>query len=121
MARAGQWTADEDSKLNDAVQMHGSKNWVTVAALIPDRTSDQCGIRWRDVVDPSIGRAMARVGQWKADEDKKLNHAVQTHGGKNWGAIAALVPGRTKTQCRGRWHHGPASCPETRASGRTGS
>jgi hypothetical protein len=25
------------------------------------------------------------------------------HGGKSWGAIAALVPGRTKGQCHSRW------------------
>jgi hypothetical protein len=29
---------------------------------------------------------------------------VQTHGAKDWPAIAALVPGRTQTQCRQRWH-----------------
>jgi hypothetical protein len=28
--------------------------------------------------------------------------AVQTHGGKNWGAIAALVPGRGESQCYSR-------------------
>jgi hypothetical protein len=30
------------------------------------------------------------------DGDKKLKNAVPTLGGKNWKAIAALVPGRTK-------------------------
>jgi hypothetical protein len=25
------------------------------------------------------------------------------HGGKSWDAIARLVPGRTKLQCRNRW------------------
>jgi hypothetical protein len=38
------------------------------------------------------------------DEDDKLKDAVQTHDGKNWNAIAALVPGRTKKQCWGRWN-----------------
>jgi hypothetical protein len=33
-----------------------------------------------------------------------LKDAVQTHGGKNWGLIAALVLGRTKSQCKSRWH-----------------
>jgi hypothetical protein len=32
-----------------------------------------------------------------------LKDAVLTHCGKKWGAIAALVPGRTKAQCYGRW------------------
>jgi hypothetical protein len=46
-----------------------------------------------------------RTGKWAADEDSKLKDAVKTHGCKNWGAIAALVPGRTKSQCWNRWHY----------------
>jgi hypothetical protein len=103
MARAGKWTEDEDSKLNDAVQMHGSKNWVTVAALVPGRTNIQCGDRWHHALDRSTDPAMARAGKWTAVEDRKVKGAVQTHGGKDWAAIAALVPGRTKQQCRDRW------------------
>jgi hypothetical protein len=34
--------------------------------------------------------------------DIKLKNAVQTHGCKDWGAVAALVPGRTKKQCYNR-------------------
>jgi hypothetical protein len=33
-----------------------------------------------------------------------LKDAVLAHGGKNWEEITALVPGRTKSQCRNRWH-----------------
>jgi hypothetical protein len=47
-------------------------------------------------LDPSIGGASGRTGKWTAVEDSKLKNAVQTHGGKNWCAIAALVPGRTE-------------------------
>jgi hypothetical protein len=32
--RTGQWTEDEKSKLKDAVQMHGGKDWFAVAALV---------------------------------------------------------------------------------------
>jgi hypothetical protein len=31
--------------------------------------------------------------------------AVQTHGGKNWRVIGALMASRTKLQCRGRWRN----------------
>jgi hypothetical protein len=49
----------------------------------------------------------------------KMKNAAQTHGCKNWGAIAALVPGRTKIQCRNRWYN--AFNPSIdRASGRKG-
>jgi myb proto-oncogene protein len=101
--RTGKWVEDEDSKLKDAVQTHGDKNWVTISALVPGRTKKQCSDRWRDTLNPSIGRANGREGKWTPVEDSKLNDAVQTHDCKNWAAITALVPGRARTQCRSRW------------------
>jgi hypothetical protein len=100
------WTTDEDSKLKDAVQTHyGDKNWVTISALVPGRTKKQCSDRWHDTLDPSSGRGSRRKGKWAEEEDSKLKDAVKTHGGQNWGAIAALVQGRTKIQCKNRWHN----------------
>jgi hypothetical protein len=51
-------------------------------------------------IDPTT----ARAGKWSEDEDKKLKDSVKTHRGKDWAAIAALVPGRTKKQCWKRWN-----------------
>jgi hypothetical protein len=34
-----------------------------------------------------------------------LKYAVEMHGGKDWVAIAALVPYRSKSQCHKRWHN----------------
>jgi hypothetical protein len=117
--RTGVWAEDEDIKLRDAVQTHGDKNWAAIAALVPGRTKQQCRSRWIDVLDPIIGRANGRTGKWAEDEDSKLKDAVQTHGGKDWAAIAAMVPGRTKIQCRNRWYD--ALDPIIgRANGRTG-
>jgi hypothetical protein len=104
-ARAGKWTADEDSKLKDAVQTHSGKNWGAIAALVPGRTKVQCRDRWHQVLDPNIDGANERTGKWTEKEDIKLKNAVQTYGGKNWGAIAALVPGRMRGKCYYRWHH----------------
>jgi hypothetical protein len=108
-ARTGTWTAAEDKMLKDAVLAHGGKNWGAIAARVPGRTKVQCTGRWRDALDPSIGSTTARAGSWTEDEDKMLKDAVPTHGGKHWGAIAELVPGRTKVQCRNRWRKGVAS------------
>jgi hypothetical protein len=55
-------------------------------------------------VDPSIDLATGRTGTWTAVEESKLKDAVTTYGGKNWVAISALLPGRTKMQCYQRWH-----------------
>jgi hypothetical protein len=101
-ARAGKWTADEDKKLRDGVREHGGKNWKAIAAQVPGRTQIQCSKRWWDTLVYNIDPTLA--GKWTVDEDRKLKDVVGEHGGKNWKAIAALVPGRTKNQCRGRWH-----------------
>jgi hypothetical protein len=50
-------------------------------------------------LDPGIDRAM---GKWTAAEDAKLIDAVSKYG-KDWAAVAALVPGRANMQCRSRW------------------
>jgi hypothetical protein len=90
--------------LNAAVQTHGGKNWKKIAAMVPGRTKKQCRDRWRNVFDPSIALTAGNTGTWAEDEDLKLKAAVQTHGGKNWNKIAAMVPGRTKSQCHIRWY-----------------
>jgi myb proto-oncogene protein len=98
------WKEDEDIKLKAAVQNHGDKNWVAIAALVSGRTKEQCRYRWLSALDPSIALTAGCTGRWKEDEDIKLKAAVHTYGGKNWVAIAALVPDRTKIQCLSRWH-----------------
>jgi hypothetical protein len=116
----GTWTKVEDVKLKDAVQTHSAKNWAAIAALVPGRTLSQCWSRWHHVLDPRINRTNRRTGPWTEDEDIKLKDAVQTHGGKNWGAIAALVPGRVESQCSSRWQH--VLTPNIdHATGRTGT
>jgi hypothetical protein len=102
--RKGTWTEDEDNKLKNAVQMHGCKDWVAISALVPGRTKRQCCNRWENALNPSIALTAGRKGKWTVDEDKKLKDAVTMHGGKKWDAIATLVPGRAKKQCRDRWH-----------------
>jgi hypothetical protein len=90
----GKWTEDEDNRLEKAIEMRGCKDWAAIASLVPGRTKIQCWNRWKDTLDSNIDRANGRTGSWAEDEDLKLKAAVQTHGGKNWNKIAALVPGR---------------------------
>jgi hypothetical protein len=100
----GSWTPDEDTKLKTAVQMHVRNDWEAIARLIPRRTNTQCRDRWRKHLNLRSAQTAERAGNWTPDEDTKLKDAVHIHGGKNWDAIARLVPGRTKKQCCGRWH-----------------
>jgi hypothetical protein len=108
----GRWTPEEDVKLTSAItntckKKWGKKDridWAAVAALVPTRTGKQCWSRWHAALDPKIDQTDGRSGAWTADEDAKLQGALQLHGGKDWIAITALVPGRTKMQYTGRWN-----------------
>jgi hypothetical protein len=121
------WAPEEDTKLTSAVtNTHKKKwgkeyktDWVAVAAMVPGRMEIQCYHRWRDALDSSIDRANGRTSKWTADECSKLKGAVEKHGGKDWAAIALLVPGRTQIQCHSRWRDTLYPSID-RANGRTG-
>jgi hypothetical protein len=98
--KAGQWTPEEDSNQIEVVKKHGN-HWVAVAPMVRSRTSEQCRSRWTHILDPANGNKHEPRRLWKL-EDVKLTDAVKKHG-KNWVAIAAIVPGRTNVQCRQRW------------------
>jgi hypothetical protein len=105
IARAGKWTADEDSMLKDAVEKHNGKDWAAISELVPGRTKTQCWHRWHGALDSKSDETIARVGEkWTKEEDSTLKDAVEKHNGKDWTAISALVPGRTKQQCMSRWY-----------------
>jgi 3-keto-L-gulonate-6-phosphate decarboxylase len=96
--KVGKWTPEENTKLAEAVKRHGT-DWVAVAALVPGRMNNQCCQRWTDTLDPDIGKKGVK---WTQEENTKLIEAVKKHG-TAWVAVAALVHGRTKKQCRRRW------------------
>jgi hypothetical protein len=64
------------------------------------------------VMDYCIDPAAARTGKWTSEEDKRLTSAVTSTREKkrgkkyspDWVAISTQVPGRTRAQCRNRWH-----------------
>jgi myb proto-oncogene protein len=118
--RTGKWTAAEDKTLKDGVRAHGGNNWKAITALVVGRTQKQCHSRWYNTLVSNNDLTTALAGKWTTDEDKKLKDAVREHSGKNWKAIAALVPGRTKGQCSNRWHSNlvskidPTTAPGTR-------
>jgi hypothetical protein len=116
--RTDTWTTEDDNKLKDAVEKHGDKNWDAITVLLPGRTKVQCWSRWHVAVDPRIDRTAPRTGPWTKDEDDKLKKAAEKYGGKNWDAVAALVPSRTRSQCTGRWHD--TLDPSIRKTERTG-
>jgi hypothetical protein len=112
------WTTDDDIKLKNGVEKHGDENWDAITKMLPARTKIQCWSRWHVAVDPRIDRTTPRTGRWTKEEDNKLKIAAEKYGGKNWDAVALLVPTRTRSQCTGRWHD--ALDPSIQQTGRTG-
>jgi hypothetical protein len=53
--------------------------------------------------NPGIPTTDTVRGSWTSHEDDLLRAAVQRLGTSHWDAIAAVVKGRTATQCRERW------------------
>jgi hypothetical protein len=100
---SGKWTSEEDAKLIGAVTKCGT-NWIEVATGVPGRTKVQCSNRWANLGPVTINGDNAATGKWKKSEDVKMIEAVKKCG-KDWVAVAALVPGRTNAQCCRRWAH----------------
>jgi myb proto-oncogene protein len=95
----GKWTPAEDAKLVNAVKKHSKDGWVAVAAMVTSRTYIQCRQRWVGNLDPAKRK---KPGKWSTQEGTKLKEAVKKHG-KDWVAVADLVPGRSNAQWRERW------------------
>ncbi|KAF0699876.1 Aste57867_9586 [Aphanomyces stellatus] len=93
------WTPEEDDMLRQAVETHGERNWKSIAEIVPGRNHTQCLQRWTKVLAPGLIK-----GHWRPDEDDVLRQLV-AEGRKNWGQVAARIPGRTSKQCRERWYN----------------
>jgi myb proto-oncogene protein len=70
--------------------------------MVPGRTNGACCNRGSKYLGPTIDSV-----KWTVEEDAKLTGAVKEHGGNDWAAVAAMVPGRTNKQCHYRWASDP--------------
>jgi hypothetical protein len=59
----------------------------------------------QEFVLPQIGFPSQLVirGAWQTREDELLRDAVTRFGLYRWNSVAAVIPGRSPTQCRERW------------------
>ncbi|CAN0907093.1 Transcription factor MYB3R-4 [Linum grandiflorum] len=96
----GQWTAEEDEILRQAVHRFKGKNWKKIAECFKDRTDVQCLHRWQKVLNPELVK-----GPWSKEEDEIIVAMVRKYGPKKWSTIAQHLPGRIGKQCRERWHN----------------
>ncbi|KAI9243651.1 hypothetical protein BY458DRAFT_551810 [Sporodiniella umbellata] len=75
------WSPEEDDLLLKAIETHG-KDWVSVAALVPERSPTQCSYRWRRVL-----RYPNRNDQPLSDSEKTLLWEGYQMFGPNWQVI----------------------------------
>jgi S-ribosylhomocysteine lyase LuxS involved in autoinducer biosynthesis len=90
------------SQMIDTVATASHTDWVVVAS-----TSSATVASLEELSIWKQGEKVAeltesRTGKWKLEEDAKLTEAVKKHG-KNWIAVASMVPGRTNRQCYTKW------------------
>ncbi|KAL7267877.1 myb-like DNA-binding protein bas1 [Rhizina undulata] len=93
------WTAEEDKQLRNAVLREKSRpvKWDLVASSLPRRSKKECRKRWHYIMMEAV-----RKGEWKPEEDERLNSAIQKHG-NNWCSVAQVVMTRDDIECKRRW------------------
>lgn len=118
------WTAEDDQRLEAAVEEHmrqkqydeeqgirprsttnspSIKSWAEIArTAFPNGRFNKaaCSSRWRTLRRPKTNR-----GQWSQSEDKLLLQIVQEVGQDRWPLIAERIGSRTAKQCRERWNN----------------
>lgn len=62
----------------------------------------ECGMR-NSVISSSKKARNSYASRWTKEQDEALRVAVDKFEGRNWKAIAELVPGRDHVQCLQRW------------------
>lgn len=94
------WTFEEEKKLYELVCKYNEHNWIAIAnELDTHRTPYMCLEHYQKLYNVSLVNA-----KWSEDEDQLLLKAVEEHGHKNWNKISTLIPNRTPSQCRSRYH-----------------
>lgn len=94
--RKGAFTDEEDFMIVVGVRLFG-ESWVKIARFIPHRTAVQLHSRYNAFLNVTFE-------SWTPRDDYRLLELVKEHGSRDWVKVASEFGGKTRTQCRNRFH-----------------